>query len=141
MVRWSVSIATLALVAACGLATELGPDDSRRLSLDIRPPTRPATVSETTALSLANEIVGFSVTGATRVHTFLVDVSSVGSGPTASLGDRTVWVVRYSGSVPVGVPAPLNADGTYGEEPRATYGYVLVDAITGEVFEISYTGN
>ena len=113
-------------------------DDERRLALELRPPTTEAAVSQAQAIQIGNANVGFAILPSTEVVAFLSD--PVRNDPAQGiLNLPTSWIVRYAlaGGQPHPVPLP-------GVTPALNIGpgytYVMVNASSGEVLEITHTG-
>src|SRR5919109_1489088 len=106
---------------ACGLDEgRLDSDDARRLSLELYPATGLEQLTKDAAIGIANGVVGFAVDRGVTVEAFLVDVHRPGND---SVGQsRTVWIVRYSGSIPIAFSPPRNPDGTVPSVPPVAFG-------------------
>ena len=131
---WSAALLAFAVLSGCAPAGTLGDADADRLGIELRAATRDPAISEGTARSVAAANVGFAPKPETKIETFLADMSGSDRAPDGT----TVWIVRYSGSVPVSAPAPINPDGTVASHPPVKFGYAILDAMTGEVLELSY---
>ena len=136
------AVLVMSLVAVAAISCEIGDppigaEDARRLDMTIQLASAGSTFDERQAIALANENLGFTLSPDLRIDAALARVGGANnsSGHVAGL----VWIVRYSGNVPIAVPEPSSV-GADGPRLEVHYAYVLVDAISGEVLEITVTG-
>ena len=110
------------------------PADVLRLDLDRVIEQESASVSERAAVAAAASAAP-NIPATADVHAYLL-LTTENTSVAASPG-RLVWLVRYSG-LTLYFPGPLGEDGAETKGHTAAYAYVLVDAVTGEAFDIQY---
>lgn len=136
--RVVVVLLVAAAALSCGVAeSPIGEADARRLDITIELASSGSTFDARQAIALANENLGFTLSPDLQIDAVLAHVAPAHQSVGGVVG--LVWIVRYSGNVPASAPEP-SAEGPPASPHVVRYAYVLIDPISGEILEITYTG-
>ncbi len=126
------------LAACADSGARFGEADARRLDIKIEPASGGSAFDGAQAIALANANMGFLISDDLKIDSLLARVKDAENSKGHPTG--LVWIVRYSGVVPVAFPEPSSEVAHSQPILDVRYGYVLIDAVTGEVLEITFTG-